>query len=144
VGALLGGALLPRLGERGALGVFGALQTLSVGLYAAAAGSAGGLTTGPIGLGLLGGLCAVEHLASGMATAALFAAMMGRCREGREATDYTVQASAVVVATGLMAAVSGGLAHRVGYERHFALAAVLSGVGALVAGGRRGAIAPAR
>jgi predicted MFS family arabinose efflux permease len=141
VGALVGGALLPRLGERVALGSFGLLQSASVGLYALAAGSAGVLAAGPVGLGVLCGLGAVEHLASGMATAALFAAMMGRCRPGHEATDYTVQASAVVVATGLMAAVSGAIAHRVGYERHFVLAAVLSALGALLAAARRSAIA---
>ena len=42
-----------------------------------------------------------EHLASGMATAALFTAMMDACADGSAATDYTVQASVVVLATGV-------------------------------------------
>jgi predicted MFS family arabinose efflux permease len=67
-----------------------------------------------------------EHLTTGMATVALFTAMMDRCRPGHEGTDYTVQASVVVIATGAASASSGFIAERLGYPLHFALAAALS------------------
>ena len=51
----------------------------------------------------------VEHFASGMATAALFTAMMDWSRPSASGTDYTVQASAVVIATGIASTLSGCL-----------------------------------
>ncbi|MFY0580934.1 hypothetical protein ACN28S_47835 [Cystobacter fuscus] len=70
----------------------------------------------------------MEHLTSGMATAALFTGMMGLCRAEHAASDYTVQASLVVMATGGAAAVSGFSAQALGYARHFTLAAALCAV----------------
>jgi len=61
-------------------------------------------------------VCGAEHLASGMATAALFTVMMHECRPEHAGTDYTVQASLVVVATGGAAAVSGFSAQALGYS----------------------------
>jgi predicted MFS family arabinose efflux permease len=61
-----------------------------------------------------------------MATAALFTAMMDACAEGTAATDYTVQASVVVLATGAGGALSGFVARHLGYPAHFALAALVS------------------
>ncbi|MFP2907780.1 MFS transporter, partial [Pyxidicoccus sp. 3LFB2] len=88
---------------------------------------------GPASLSLLTAVCAVEHVASGMATAAVFTAMMDACRPGHAATDYTVQASLVVLATGAAAAVSGFSAAALGYSAHFALAAALCVAGTLYA-----------
>jgi predicted MFS family arabinose efflux permease len=118
VGALTGGALVNRIGQRKALLVFGALQTVAVLGYAFAAlarAGRGGLTA----------LSAFEHFASGTATASLFTAMMDFCRPESNATDYTVQASAVVIATGLGASASGFTAHALGYAGHFGLCAAL-------------------
>jgi predicted MFS family arabinose efflux permease len=72
-----------------------------------------------------------EHLVGGMATAALFTAMMDTCRPGHEANDYTVQASAVVVATGAAASVSGFMAHALGYAGHFAASAAIGLAGVI-------------
>jgi MFS transporter, PAT family, beta-lactamase induction signal transducer AmpG len=72
LGALVGGALVNRLGQRRALLVFGTLQAAAVLLYALAARGAS--------LPVLALVCGVEHLASGMATAALFRVLMDNCR----------------------------------------------------------------
>lgn len=117
VGALLGGLLASRRGAERALQVGASLQT--AGLLA--------LTTAPgLGLDALAWLVAAEQLAGGVATAALFTGMMARVRPGRAATDFSLQASLVVVATGLAATVSGLVAAGLGYEPAFALAAALS------------------
>jgi RhtX/FptX family siderophore transporter len=121
LGALLGGALVNRLGQRRALLVFGTLQAGAVLLYALAA-------RGTPSLSLLTFVCGVEHLTSGMATAALFTVMMDICRPEHAASDYTVQASLVVMATGGAAAVSGFSAQALGYAWHFTLAAALCAV----------------
>ncbi|QSQ24271.1 MFS transporter [Pyxidicoccus parkwayensis] len=118
LGALLGGGLVVRLGRRRALLLFGVTQAGAVLLYALAA-------RGTATLPLLTAVCAVEHVASGMATAAVFTAMMDACRPEHAATDYTVQASLVVLATGGAAAVSGFSANALGYSAHFALSAAL-------------------
>jgi predicted MFS family arabinose efflux permease len=126
LGALLGGGLVVRLGRRRALLLFGATQAGAVLLYALAA-------RGGASLPLLTAVCAVEHVASGMATAAVFTAMMDACRPEHAATDYTVQASVVVLATGGAAAVSGFSAAALGYSTHFALSAALCVAGTLYA-----------
>ncbi|GEL72948.1 MFS transporter [Myxococcus virescens] len=126
VGALLGGGLVVRLGRRRALLVFGGIQAGAVLLYALAA-------RGPTSLPLLTLVCGVEYVASGMATAAVFTAMMDACRPDHAATDYTVQASLVVLATGAAAALSGFSAQALGYAGHFTLAAFLCAAGTLYA-----------
>jgi RhtX/FptX family siderophore transporter len=117
VGALLGGALVNRLGRRRALLLFGVLQTGAVLLYAQAARG--------VPLPVLTLICGVEHLASGLATAALFTVMMEQCRPEHAGADYTVQACIVVLATGGAAGLSGFTAQALGYPAHFVLAAVL-------------------
>lgn len=119
VGALLGGALVNRVGRRRALLIFGALQTVAVAAYA-------WIAIATPGRGAFYAVCAIEHLASGMATAALFTCMMDWCSKDAGATDYTVQASAVVIATGLASALAGFSAAALGYPAHFALAAAIS------------------
>ena len=117
LGALMGGALVNRLGHRRALLVFGTLQAGAVLLYALAARGAS--------IPLLTLVCGVEHLTSGMATAALFTVMMEPCRPEHAASDYTVQASLVVLATGAAAAASGFSAQALGYAWHFTLSAAV-------------------
>jgi MFS family permease len=119
LGALAGGALVNRLGRRRSLLAFGAAQAATVAGYAYVA-------IGHPRLGALYTLCAAEHFAGGMATAALFTSMMDWCRSGSSATDYTVQASAVVIATGIASAVAGVSAQALGYFGHFCLAAALA------------------
>ena len=121
VGALLGGNLVNRLGRKEALVWFGLLQAVTVGFYALLAAG----KPDPIALYVL---CGAEHLAGGMATAALFTCMMDWCgtKTKTSATDYTVQASAVVMATGGAAALSGVSADIFGYVGHFSLATALA------------------
>lgn len=121
LGALTGGALVNRLGYRRALLLFGVIQMGAVLLYALAARGAS--------MSFLALVCGVEHLASGMATASLFTVMMHECRPEHAGTDYTVQASLVVIATGGAAAVSGYSAQALGYAGHFLLSAALCAVG---------------
>jgi PAT family beta-lactamase induction signal transducer AmpG len=118
LGALVGGALVTRLGRRRALVAFGLGQVVTVAGYAYLA------LTEPSHLALYA-WCGFEHFASGMATAALFTCMMDWSVSETSATDYTVQASAVVIATGLAATVSGFSADALGYAGHFMLATVL-------------------
>lgn len=118
-GALAGGLLLNRVGRRGALVSFGLLQVLTIAGYA-------GLALGHPGFGALSFWCALEHFASGMATAALFTCMMDWCSEAAAATDYTVQACAVVIATGAASSLAGFSAQSIGHFAHFALSGALA------------------
>ncbi len=119
LGAMCGGALVNRLGRRTALLWFGALQSAAVASFAA-------LTFGKPQTALLYLLCGGEHFVGGMATAALFTCMMDWSSRGSAATDYTVQASAVVIASGAAAALGGYSAELFGYLGHFCLAAAAS------------------
>ncbi|WP_437730727.1 MFS transporter [Sorangium sp. So ce1335] len=126
VGALVGGALVPRLGRRTALVGFAMLQAVSVLGYAYVARV-------PSGSSLLTALCAFEHFAGGMATAALFTCMMDWADRRTAATDYTIQASAVVIATGVASAASGFSAGKLGYPLHFGLAAAMAALSPILA-----------
>lgn len=118
-GALLGGALVRKLGRGRSLIHFGVLQALGIAGYAL-----------PVPLPFAIGF---EHLAGGMATAALFTCMMDACRPELAATDYAVQASLVVIATGLGAAASGLIAESAGYAGCFAIAALVALAGVALA-----------
>lgn len=111
-GALLGGALVVPLGRRRALLLFGVLQALAVAAYVLP-------TLGFTSVVVLASLLGLEHLCGGMATAALFTLMMDRAHAETAGTDYTVQASVVVIATGLASATSGVLAEALGYGTFF-------------------------
>jgi PAT family beta-lactamase induction signal transducer AmpG len=124
-GALAGGGLVNRLGRKRALIAFGVLQAFTVAGYA-------WLASMPLHPTLLYWLCGVEHFASGMATAALFTCMMDWCSDEASATDYTVQASGVVIATGAASALAGVSAQHLGYLNHFMLASVLASFALLV------------
>ena len=125
LGALAGGAGVSLLGRRRALLGFGLLQATGMGVYVGAAL----LEPGFWALSLLIGY---EHFVGGMATAALFTLMMDACDPEAAATDYTLQACVVVLATGGASALSGVVAERLTYAGLFALAAVLAVVGTLV------------
>jgi MFS transporter, PAT family, beta-lactamase induction signal transducer AmpG len=121
-GALTGGALVTPLGRRRALLLFGVCQAASVAGYL-------WLTDGqPARLDFIVA-CAAEHFASGLGTAALFTAMMDWSRRDHAGTDYTVQASTVVIATLIVSFASGLIAHSFGYAVTFAVAAALCVIG---------------
>ncbi len=119
LGALAGGAMVTRIGRKRSLVTFAILQAATVFGYAYVA-------KGHAGNAMLYGLCAGEHFAGGMATAALFTCMMDWTEPRTSATDYTIQASAVVIATGAAASLSGFSAQRLGYGTHFLLASGLA------------------
>lgn len=125
LGALIGGVLSSRLGSRRALFGFGALNACALSSYAALAH--GWLPSSWVVLAI-----ALEHVAGGMATVALFTCMMQWCRAGHEGSDYTLQASLVVVSTGLAHAVGGASAHHFGYATHFSLASFATLAAALL------------
>lgn len=119
LGALLGGSLVNRIGRKRSLVAFGVVQAAAVAGYAY-------LSVGRPSTEALHVLCATEHLAGGMATAALFTCMMDWCSRESSATDYTVHASAVVIATGVASSIAGFSAQALGYFGHFSLATVLA------------------
>jgi MFS transporter, PAT family, beta-lactamase induction signal transducer AmpG len=125
VGAILGGVLVNRsagTGGRGrALFVAGGLQIAGILGYVAPAAGIGGAPA-------LAAASVIEHLTGGVATVTLFTVMMDVCGEAA-ATEYTLQASVVVIATGGAAAASGFVAAHLGYPLHFALSAALSAAG---------------
>lgn len=123
IGALVGGGALSLLGRTRALTLFGLAQTLGVGSYFLVA------ATGR--MDLLSAACLLEHFTGGLATAALFTCMMDRCQPDSSATDYTIMASVVVMATGLGQALSGLSATALGYANHFAASAIISLLGVL-------------
>lgn len=125
-GALLGGYSASRFGRKQALLGCGVLQMLAIAGYIAPAAGYGGNAA-------LAVACTLEHLTGGMATVALFTLMMDACREQSGATDYTVQACVVVIATGAAAVGSGFVAENLGYARHFGLGALVSGAGVALA-----------
>lgn len=127
LGSVTGGLAFTRLGYRRAITGFGLVSATSTALYAATSAAV-------LPLWGYATLVVVEHFAGGMATVALFTAMMHYCRPGTEGSDYTVQASVVVVSTGVAASLSGFLAERVGYPGLFSLATLLSIAGAWWAG----------
>ncbi|MEM9191247.1 MAG: MFS transporter [Myxococcota bacterium] len=119
VGALAGGALVPFVGRTRALLVFGVLEALALAFYAVPASGVGGRLTLYLAVG-------IEHLSGGMATVALFTMMMDRSRPSVGGSDYTLQASVVVISSGIAAGLSGISAENIGYSAHFLLAGVLA------------------
>lgn len=126
LGALVGGLGVPRLGVVSALRWFGLAQSSGVAAYAAvvALGETGGWLWAAVGY---------EHFVGGLATVALFTAMMEASRQEQAATDYTLQASVVVVASGVASGLSGFGAAAWGYGGLYGVAAVASLLGPLLA-----------
>jgi RhtX/FptX family siderophore transporter len=121
VGAVLGGVLINRAGRSRALLIAGGLQLVGILSYVAPA-------AGIVSPRALAAASMIEHLTGGMATVSLFTVMMDVSGEAA-ATDYTLQASVVVIATGGASMVSGFVAQRLGYAGHFAVSAAISALG---------------
>ncbi|MCA9528458.1 MAG: MFS transporter, partial [Myxococcales bacterium] len=126
VGAVLAAWWMRRLARVPALLIFGLLQLAAVSLYLLPAAGIGDLTLLYVAVG-------ADELFGTVATVALFATMMDACRPGWAATDYTVQACLVVVATGASAAVGGFVAARLGFTGLFAVTSGLTLLGWFVA-----------
>ena len=127
-GALLGGALMVRVSRRTAMLCTGLGQSLTFGLYIAAALGWGGMP-------LLWWATVAEGVVGTMATVALFALMMDASDPDHAGTDFTLLAS-VVVGVGSLGGIAGGVVgDALGYVWAFGIGTVLSALGcvALVA-----------
>lgn len=122
LGALAGGWLAGRSRRRGLI-VGSVLQVVGLLGYAL-------VTLDPTWSRLVAASL-FEHFAGGVAMVALFTIMMDVCRRGHEATDYTLQACAVVLTGGLASALSGVVAKQIGYGWLFAVGALLAALGAV-------------
>ena len=125
-GAFAGGWAITRLGRRRGLLLLGLIQAVPLLGFLLAA-------QGWTSLGYLFALSAAEQFTGTMATVALFTMMMDACRPAQGGTDYTLQASVVVVAQIGAGILSGRLATVLGHSGNFATSAGLSLFGALVA-----------
>jgi len=125
VGALVGGVLTARIGRSRALLGFGAAQLVAQALYVAPA-------IGVVDLTTLGAITVVENFTGGMATVALFTWMMDRASRAQAGTDYTAQASIVVVAMGAGSALSGFSAEHLGHAGHILMSFALAVTGLVV------------
>lgn len=121
VGALAGGALTSRFGYYRSMITFGLLQVVGIVGYTAMAST-------HLSKEMLYGIVTFEHLAGGMATAAIFTMMMDACRKGSEGTDYTIQSCVFVIATGAATLFSGWLAQSIGYTNYFAVSALAASI----------------
>jgi predicted MFS family arabinose efflux permease len=119
LGSFVGGAVLLRLGHRQALLGSGVLQALGLAGYLLVLGGLKSVVA-------LGAIVYFEQFADGLSTVALFTMMMDRCREQSPGTDYTLQASLMVMATGVAAFTGGAFTDRFGYAAVFATAAVIT------------------
>ena len=119
VGAVVAGLLIPKLGRVRALLYFGLIQAASFLGYAWLS------TLDTVSLAAVAWVSGIEHFTGGMATVALFTAMMDACRPQVAGTDYTIQASIQVTMTGLLHGFSGFFATAFGYTAHFVLAFAL-------------------
>lgn len=68
----------------------------------------------------------LDNGVSGIATVTLFAAMMEKCRPKHSASDYTLQASIVVISQTVASALSGKSADLFGYDHHFMMISAFS------------------
>lgn len=127
VGAVIGGWGITVLGRRRGIFAFGVIQALAVAGYVVAA-----RVEEPTFV-FLATLSALEHLTGTMATVALFTMMMDVCRKATAGTDYTLQASVVVVAQLGARSLSGYSAASLSHAGNFALSASLSLGGAVFA-----------
>ena len=68
----------------------------------------------------LGAIVYFEQFADGLSTVALVHVMMDRCRPASPGTDYSLQASLMVMVTGVAATLGGLFTERFGYGAVFA------------------------
>lgn len=118
IGALFGGYLCSVFGAQRLLIPFILLQGSAAALY------------GLVPLGLDGWneilvLMGVEHVISGMHTAAIFTLMMAAVRPAHEGNDYTIQASVFVAGGGIGIFFSGFTADAFGYTAVHSIGAIL-------------------
>lgn len=125
LGAVVGGLLVNKLGRYRSLLLFAIIQAIAVSAWALL--SIESLASMKmIVKPLVYILSTLEHFTGGLATAALFTAMMDHCRKECAGSDYTIQACIVVTMTIFASSTSGISATELGYQMHFLIAGVLS------------------
>ena len=124
-GALFGGIMIRYLGRYRGVILFGCFQAVTVGTYVA-------LALDVVSIELLPYLIALEYFSGGTSTVSIFTVMMDACRIETPGTDYTVQASLVVVSTGSAAFLAGNVAEHLGYAANFALSGSLCLIGVML------------
>jgi MFS transporter, PAT family, beta-lactamase induction signal transducer AmpG len=125
VGVGLGGGLVPKIGVRRSLIIFGILQTLT--------------NTGYIALAVLGqsrtllvAAITIDWFIGGISTAAFAAYQMSICSKRFSATQFALIASASTVIGRLTAIWAGHIIHAVGWVTFFALTMVIAVPGLLL------------
>ncbi|MEL7059036.1 MAG: MFS transporter [Acidobacteriota bacterium] len=124
-GSMIAGAAIHRLGRRTSLTLFGGVQSLAVLSYLVPAAG------GPPSLGVVAAAVFVTALAGGLATTALYTAMMEGSRRETAATDFTLQQSLCAVGPVIGTALSGFSVVALGFSGHFMLCAGLSALAVL-------------
>ena len=117
-GATLGGLAVGRWGRKTSLVVFGVCQSLALLGYLLPARGFTEILWVAVAV-------AAAAFAGGLATAALYTAMMDRCDVRTPATDFTLQQSLAAVGPMIGATTSGFVAAALGYELHFVLSAAM-------------------
>jgi PAT family beta-lactamase induction signal transducer AmpG len=113
-GALAGGFLVNSLGRRASLVLFAVLHAAALIGYLLPA-------SGRVQPGLLYGVVLAAAFTGGLATAAIYTAMMDRSDPATSATDFTLQQSLCAIGPLVGAIVSGIVAERFGYTVLFAI-----------------------
>jgi PAT family beta-lactamase induction signal transducer AmpG len=125
-GAMLGGAIISRIGLRRCLLPFTLIQSLAIPAYAWMAY----VKPGIIGVGAV---VAIEQLAAGVGTAALVVFLMQRCSGNFQATHFAIGSALMSVAATVAGSLSGFVAAHVGYTLFFWIAFVISWPGLILA-----------
>jgi len=125
-GAILGGAIISRIGLRRCLFPFTLIQSLAIPAYAWMAYFKPGI----IGVGAV---VAIEQLAAGFGTAALMVFLMQRCSGNFQATHFAIGSALMSLAATVAGSISGFVAAEVGFTVFFWIAFVFSWPGILLA-----------
>jgi PAT family beta-lactamase induction signal transducer AmpG len=120
VGALVGGALMARLGLYRSLMLFGVLQAVSnLGFWV--------ISVGPHSVWLMAVGVGIENLCGGMGTAAFVALLMGLCNQQFSATQFALlSALSAVGRTYLAGPLTPPLVHEAGWPTFFLLTVLIA------------------
>jgi PAT family beta-lactamase induction signal transducer AmpG len=125
VGTLLGGALLSKWGIKKSLWIFGIIQGLSGFTFYMLAHVGRNYP-------MMVAAISIENICSGLATAAFTAFMMNICDKRYTATQFALLTSFMALTRNIVAAPSGFIAERVGWEVYFIISILISIPGLLL------------
>ena len=125
IGASAAGVLVPKLGMRRALFIFGVAQCLTIlGFFA--------LAVHGKSYPMLGGVIFVDNVASAMGTGAFAAFLMSQTKSGFSATQFAVFTGLSSVGSHVFGFLAGDVANSLGYPGFFAVSAALAIPGLLL------------